>query len=191
MKITKLKTTKYMFFHDKKMKYLFLFVFLTYAIVLIDSACLGKITDDPWSLVNALLVGTIVNIPMLFFTINAIILGTELRFPGINKYEHLQNLEERYKLQSYIAINEMRAYVYWGAVLSIILGLNYVTTGTVIPGWAFAVIHVFGYFVLAKPFRQPEFFVKFLSDEYYLLLGREYYRVRGKDNLSKIKEVLK
>lgn len=191
MKITKLETTSTLFRKDKKMIYIPLFIFLIFSTVIIDACCLGVFSFNTSSVLNTLLIAALISLAMIGLLLFAVFCGTETQVLMINKFEHMQSLSERYKLMSYVAVNEIRAYVYAAAVLSIFMGTQYMVTETPINAASLVFLHVIGFFVLAKPFGQPEFFVRFMSDEYYLLLAKNYYNVRKKDHLSKIKEVLK
>lgn len=176
---------------DKKLLYLPFLVLLMLPVILVDFACLGKFDFTLSALSNVLLVWLIVCLILCFFTLYTIVLSTGTQILLINKFEHLQTLRERYRLISYVTITEMRSYTYAAAIISTFLGLSYASTGKPISVLSIVLAHVFGLFVVAKPLRQPEFFVSFLSEEYYLLLAKNYYERRQKDIMKQIKEVLK
>lgn len=184
-------TTKEFMLQDKKMLYVILFIVLIFAAVFIDACVLGKFAFNKKVILNTMIIGMILSALMCFMTFYTIALSNSLQVLLINKFEHLQKIEDRYKLVSYVAINEMRSYVYTAAIISTFLGCYFIETSAPISIPMFVILHVFGYFVIARPLRQPEFFVEFLSEEYYLLLGKSYYQKRKKDNLLKIREALK
>lgn len=176
---------------DKNLLYVVLFIVLNFAVVIIDAAVLGKFCLTKSAAITIFIVGIILNVLICFMTLYTITLSYSTQVLLINKFEHLQKAEDRYKLTSYVTINEMRSYVYTLAIISVFMGSIYLSSSEPIKISTFFILHVFGYFVITKPLRQPEFFVDFLSDEYYLLLSRCYYKKRKKDKLSAIKEVLK
>lgn len=177
--------------HDKRLLYVPLLIVLVFAITFIDASVLGKLSFEASSMFNVSLVGLIINLVMIGLFLFSFRLSVETQVLTVNKFEHLLSLQERYTLVSYSMITELRSYVYSAGVVSVILGVLHAETGATISVMGFALVHAVGYFVITKALRQPEFFVDFLSEEYYLLLAKCYYNERRKNKLDEIRRTLK